>query len=135
LKNMQDSYQPIYDAVRSKISGGDIGAAVERVAREMFDISHVAHTLKQEIVHNLQQEFGGVAEYMIRPSVLYRPSLAPDGTMWCALYGENLAEGVAGFGETPADAMRAFDEAWIKQRTPHAIQRASLKERDDAATS
>lgn len=107
-----DSYQAVYDAVRSKLSNGNVGDAVERVAREMFDISHT--------VHILQGEFCAVAEYAIRPSVLYRPSLAPDGSKWCALYGEDLATGVAGFGDTPAQAMADFDQAWAKQRTPYA---------------
>lgn len=49
------------------------------------------------------------------PSVIYRPALYPDGDQWCALYGDNLQEGVAGFGDTPADAMEAFDEAWKSQ--------------------
>ena len=35
-----------------------------------------------------------------------------DGDQWCALYGENLQEGVAGFGRTPAEAMADFDQAW-----------------------
>ena len=35
--------------------------------------------------------------------------------MWCALFGENLQDGVAGFGETPAKAMWAFDVAWNSQ--------------------
>lgn len=47
-----------------------------------------------------------------RPSVLYRPCLSLDGDKWCALYGPNLQEGVAGFGDSPADAMAAFDQAW-----------------------
>ena len=34
--------------------------------------------------------------------------IAPDGDRWCALAGENLQEGIAGFGETPADALRDF---------------------------
>ena len=46
-----------------------------------------------------------------RPSVYLRPSLGLDGNQWCALYGPNLMEGVAGFGDTPDDALRAFDEA------------------------
>ena len=29
-----------------------------------------------------------------------------DGNQWCALVGENLQEGVAGFGDTPSDALR-----------------------------
>ena len=55
-----------------------------------------------------------------RPSVLYRPALMVDGTRWCALYGENLAEGVAGFGDTPAEAMHEFDKAWVSEKTPAA---------------
>ncbi len=59
------------------------------------------------------------------PSVLYRPRLMADGDMWCALYGDDLQTGVAGFGETPAAAMQAFDEAWIKQKTPAAVMAAA----------
>ena len=47
-----------------------------------------------------------------RPSVLYRPSLSMDGNKWCALYGENIVEGCAGFGDSPADAMWDFDKNW-----------------------
>lgn len=53
-----------------------------------------------------------------RPSVLFRPTLSADGDMWCALLGDNLQEGVAGFGETPAKAMEAFDKAFNEERTP-----------------
>ena len=52
-----------------------------------------------------------IAEYR-RPSAVYRPTLTLDGNAWCALYGANLQDGVAGFGDTPAAAMAAFDEAW-----------------------
>ena len=57
-----------------------------------------------------------------RPSVLFRPTLSVDGNMWCALLGDNLQAGLAGFGETPAKAMYAFDEAFLKERTPAAIR-------------
>jgi hypothetical protein len=50
------------------------------------------------------------------PHVLMRPKLALDGNQWCALYGENLQEGVAGFGDTPAGAMQAFDQAWMYEK-------------------
>ena len=53
-----------------------------------------------------------------RPSVLYRPALFADGPKWCALYGDNIAQGVAGFGDTPEQAMAAFDEVWVSERTP-----------------
>jgi hypothetical protein len=59
----------------------------------------------------------------MRPSVLYRPTLSADGTMWCALLGDDLQVGIAGFGETPDRAMRAFDEAFLKERTHAATIR------------
>lgn len=34
-----------------------------------------------------------------------------DGNQWCFLWGENLQEGVAGFGDTPHKAMLAFEDA------------------------
>jgi hypothetical protein len=44
-----------------------------------------------------------------------RPRVFPDGNMWCALYGDNLQDGVAGFGETPAKACADFDKNWAHQ--------------------
>ncbi len=49
------------------------------------------------------------------PGTVYRPRLYLDGDRWCALYGENLQEGVAGFGMSPAEAMAAFDVAWFEE--------------------
>ncbi len=109
---MSDSYQAIYDAVRSRISGGNISEAIRSVAFESFDISHMKAMLLQD--------FSIAAYEMQRPSVLFRPSVVPDGTKWCALYGADLMEGVAGFGDTPAEAMADFDKNWIKQLTPTA---------------
>ena len=47
-----------------------------------------------------------------RFSVILRPRLFIDGNRWCALYGENLQKGVAGFGKTPALAFQDFDKAF-----------------------
>lgn len=109
---MGDSYQAIYDAVRSRISGGNIGDAVRDIARDAFDVSRY--------VAIIQEEFVFAAYEMQRPSVLYRPSISLDGSKWCALYGDDLIKGVAGFGDTPAEAMADFDENWRKQKTPSA---------------
>lgn len=51
-----------------------------------------------------------------RPSVLYRPAISIDGNKWFALYGANLQDGVAGFGDTPEAAMADFDKNWREQR-------------------
>ena len=61
-----------------------------------------------------------------RPSAVFKPRLLIDGDQWCALYGDNLQDGVSGFGGSPADAMWNFDIAWYSQLTPNAgIHRAA----------
>jgi hypothetical protein len=59
----------------------------------------------------------------MRPCVIFKPALTRDGNMWCALFGENLQEGVAGFGARPGDAMAAFDTAWLTENGSHIIER------------
>lgn len=56
-----------------------------------------------------------IHEAIDRPSVLFRPKIYPDGNMWCALYGEDIQCGVAGFGDSPAIAMADFDNNWVKR--------------------
>jgi hypothetical protein len=36
--------------------------------------------------------------------------------MYCFLLGENLQEGIVGFGETPFAAAVAFDEAFMRKK-------------------
>lgn len=57
------------------------------------------------------------AEQLKRPSTIFRPHLSIDGDQWCVLYGEDLQDGVAGFGDSPAEAMAAFDKAWDTRLT------------------
>ena len=62
------------------------------------------------------------AEQWGKPHVTMRPSLTIDGNQWCALYGKNLMEGVAGFGDSPAEAMIDFDRQWftkLSERKSH----------------
>ncbi len=99
-------YQAIYDAVRSKIHMPDL----DRLFREALDISHP--------MQMIQQEFMIAAGEMQRPSVVFKPKLFPDGNMWCALFGDDLQNGVAGFGETPSLAMYDFDKNWRERRLP-----------------
>lgn len=101
---MSDTYQAVYDAVRSRISGGDIGAAVESAMRSA-DIDGCAQRALQSIQ-------SAAAQYE-SPAAIYRPALSIDGNQWCALYGDNLQDGVAGFGDSPALAMADFDRNWF----------------------
>ena len=100
-----DTYQPIFDAVRSRISGFDSQALIERIASQ-FDFSFYAQQLRDDalnVIYELQ-----------RPSTVYRPTLSIDGNQWCATYGENPQDGVAGFGNSPSEAMVDFDKEWVK---------------------
>jgi hypothetical protein len=112
-----DSYQPIYDAVRSRISGGDVGSAVQAALRDA-NLNHYA-----DMASRAAQEAANEAS---RPSVLMRPTISRDGNMWCALYGEDLVTGCAGFGPTPAEAMADFDANWADMQ---ASAEPSIKSR------
>ena len=103
-----DSYQPIYDAVRSKISGGSVADAISDAIRNA-NLGHYAMVVAQDI--------SSAAFEHMRPSAVYRPSMWFDGVLWCALYGEDRVNGVAGFGESPAEAMLDFDKAWTAKIT------------------
>ena len=100
---MSDSYQAIYDAVRSRIGGGNIGQEVADAARRAFDIGY--------ILQHAQQEIYTVSDRMTRPSVLFRPELSRAGDRWKVWYGE-----VSGVGDTPREAMSDFDNNWMNQR-------------------
>lgn len=104
---MNDSYQAIYDAVRSRISGGNVAETVADVARQAFDVSHLMPIMVQDIACSFAEH--------ARPSAVYRPAISIDGNQWCALFGANLQDGVAGFGDSPAEAMHDFDKAWNKK--------------------
>lgn len=56
-----------------------------------------------------------VAREMEEPFFIYRPRLFIDGDQWCALYGENLQDGVAGFGKSPELARVDFNCSWMKK--------------------
>lgn len=54
-----------------------------------------------------------------RPFMILRPRIYPDGNAWCAVYGDNIQDGVCGFGDTPEKAAVAFDLAWLNQKALH----------------
>lgn len=76
----------------------------EHSHRAMESICHAASMLQC----SMQEVIGMYGE----PSAIYRPKVFPDGNAWCALYGDNIQEGVCGFGETPAAAVYDFNQCW-----------------------
>jgi hypothetical protein len=73
----------------------------------MTDISNDAYLARMAIVE--------AAMFVSAAHTRMRPAIYPDGDMWCALYGEDLRNGVAGFGATPAAACADFDKNWDTQ--------------------
>lgn len=110
---MADTYSAIYEAVRSRISGGDIGGVVREVMRDAFDISYIK-ALAQEAVSIASYEY-------TRPSSIYRPKLYMEGDKWYAVHGHDnfifkgTVRGVTGCGNSPAEAYADFDREWNKK--------------------
>lgn len=52
-------------------------------------------------------------EFAIVASI--KPRLFRDDNQWCMLWGENLRDGVAGFGDSPILAMYDFNKSWSKK--------------------
>lgn len=105
---MSDNHQAVYDAVRSRFGYCDASSAMESVLRECFGMAST-------YIESVAREYQDTAWEQQRPSVLMKPALKIDGNMWCALYGDNLQDGVAGFGESPSAAMDNFDAQWVKK--------------------
>ena len=47
--------------------------------------------------------------------LLVGAKLSKDGDQWCCLLGDNLQDGIAGFGKSPADACQNL---WTAFHTP-----------------
>lgn len=74
--------------------------------------------MNSELYDNQFMQSYAVAMYeygcmMCEPFTLYRPKMFRDGNQWCALYGDNLQNGVAGFGESPQKAVEDFNRNWL----------------------
>ncbi len=68
---------------------------------------------KSYLVHESRLSAAVEAEEM-NPFVLLKPRIFIDGDQWCVLHGENLQDGIAGFGLTQKKAICNFNKAWDK---------------------
>jgi hypothetical protein len=74
--------------------------------RQMMIVSDACHNLRMQ-TENLRATYPPIA-------VSFGAKLTKDGDQWCFLYGDNLQDGVAGFGETPAIAAENFERIWFR---------------------
>ena len=54
---------------------------------------HTTDIIEREVIYSQEAPF-----------TLLKPKMFLDGDKWCALYGENIQDGVCGFGKSPAEA-------------------------------
>lgn len=117
---MSDTYQAVYDAIRSRFSGCDVGSAIESALRNeniSYHVSMAAASIQQ------------AAACYEEPSAIYRPKISIDGNQWCALYGDDLQRGVAGFGDSVQLAMADFNKNWyakLPQSAPDLFKAMGL---------
>lgn len=57
-------------------------------------------TFSQPIIKNLNNYQLGLR------NIIYQVSIAKEGDLWCALLGQDLQNGVSGFGETVQQALK-----------------------------
>lgn len=83
-----------------------------------INISHAAWQVGQAATVLAQE----IASYHATWHSVLKPVLTKDGHMWCALHGENLQVGIAGFGATPAHALMAFETAMCSESGSHIVE-------------
>ena len=54
-------------------------------------------------------------EQQYKRFAMLKPKVYKDGNKWCVLYGENIQDGVAGFGDTPHEAVIDWEVNWNAQ--------------------
>lgn len=65
--------------------------------------------------HRMQEAIGIIESAWTSPTVLQKPRIFRDGDKWCALYGDNMMEGVVAFGSSPSEAALRFDAEWYRK--------------------
>lgn len=97
-----------------RLQGDGHAQHLARVAADL-DMKAAEERLKSaEIMMKTRELVYKATQDSLRPFVLLSPRIFPDGDQWCALLGENLQEGVAGFGNTPHEASLDFDRNWME---------------------
>jgi len=76
---------------------------------EQIESSQKQH--QNEIQHQIKTEVLETEQQFIIVATL-KPRIFKDGNKWCVLYGENIQDGVAGFGETPLKAILDFNNSF-----------------------
>ena len=80
---------------------------------ELFEIESSQRQRFAELQHSIAMETLCLKTDMVLVESLH-PTITKDGNQWCVLYGDNLQEGIAGFGETIHKAIIDFNGAFYR---------------------
>lgn len=75
------------------------------------------HDRYNDEVHNLTFQNQSIMNRLVEQETMnlfsiLKPTLKKDGNQWCVLYGDNLQEGICGFGNTPYLAIIDFNKSF-----------------------
>lgn len=71
-------------------------------------------TVNNNLTHEAQMNYWANKQDYILIEAL-KPRFFIDGDKWCCLYGENIQDGVAGFGDSPQDAVIDWNNEFKKK--------------------
>ena len=76
-----------------------------------MSLQNIDHWIEKihEAIGRIEWELREAREISSSPLSRLHPRLFKDGDQWCALYGEDLQAGVAGFGYSPYEAEQDFN--------------------------
>lgn len=84
----------------------------------MCDAESYSHEMSLRASEEQLDRERRLSHELLRPFRMMKTALSKDGNQWCVLYGDNLQDGVAGFGDSPDLASRDFDKNWYQSLTP-----------------
>lgn len=56
-----------------------------------------------------------ICEQQYQRFAMLKPDIRKDGNQWSVLYGDNIQEGIVGYGDTPHEAIMDWDAAFNKK--------------------
>ena len=65
-----------------------------------------------EVLEHQDRAFLTVEKIEYNLFQILKPKLYKDGDKWCVLYGDDIQEGICGFGETPYKAILDWNKQW-----------------------
>ena len=89
-----------------------------------IDYAQIESSQKQhdQYLKHMEEMYGLREERVLKCIAILKPKSSKDGNMFCFLLGENLQEGIAGFGDTCYLAADQFYENYMNEKITEVNQ-------------